>query len=274
VAAAAGIGRRYLLAAGALLVVVAQLFIVLPEFTAAQPAPKWAATAPSISLLDANVYYLNGSRMAGYANEIQRYQPQLVTMEESTPLLVTQLKATGALANLPYQYQVKLYNPKAFLIASKYPLSGSTVVYYDGLPLIVETTVHLPSGPLPLWVVHTDAPISISFQEWKGGLDLVASLVKKRGPKGLLVVGDFNATWGSRGFRTILDAGMTDGAAARGRAFGLTWSQTKRPLPPVVRIDHVLTGPGVAVTSVRTDVGPGSDHRDLLATVAVRPGAG
>jgi hypothetical protein len=32
----------------------------------------------------------------------------------------------------------------------------------------------------------------------------------------------------------------------------------------------VLTGPGVAVTSIRTDVGPGSDHRDLFATVAVR----
>jgi endonuclease/exonuclease/phosphatase (EEP) superfamily protein YafD len=87
-------------------------------------------------------------------------------------------------------------------------------------------------------------------------------------------VGDFNATWGSKAFRAILDTGMTDGAAARGRAFGMTWSQTKRPLPPVVRIDHVLTGPGVAVTSIRTDVGPGSDHRDLLATVAVQRASG
>jgi endonuclease/exonuclease/phosphatase (EEP) superfamily protein YafD len=38
-----------------------------------------------------------------------------------------------------------------------------------------------------------------------------------------------------------------------------------------VRIDHVLTGPGVAVTTIRTDVGPGSDHRDLMATIAFQP---
>jgi len=63
---------------------------------------------------------------------------------------------------------------------------------------------------------------------------------------------------------------MIDGAAARGDAFAMTWSQTKQPLPPLVRIDHVLTGPDVAVTAIRTDVGPGSDHRDLIATVAIR----
>jgi endonuclease/exonuclease/phosphatase family metal-dependent hydrolase len=83
------------------------------------------------------------------------------------------------------------------------------------------------------------------------------------------MVGDFNATWNNRGFRGILDAGVTDGAAARGKAFDMTWSQTKLFLPPLVRIDHVLTGSGVAVTQIRTDKGPGSDHRDIIATVAI-----
>ena len=63
---------------------------------------------------------------------------------------------------------------------------------------------------------------------------------------------------------------MTDAAAARSQAFAMTWSQIKPVIPPVVRIDHVLTGSGVAVTRIRTDVGPGSDHRDLMATVAIR----
>jgi endonuclease/exonuclease/phosphatase family metal-dependent hydrolase len=96
----------------------------------------------------------------------------------------------------------------------------------------------------------------------------IASRIRARGSSGLLVVGDFNATWGNRGFRAILDTGMTDGAAARARAFDMTWSQTKPVIPPFVRIDHILTGAGVAVTQIRTDVGPGSDHRDLIATVA------
>ncbi len=92
--------------------------------------------------------------------------------------------------------------------------------------------------------------------------------MKDRGPQRLLLVGDFNSTWGNKGFRSILDDGMTDGAAARGRALDMTWSQLHHPLPPFVRIDHVLTGPGVAVTTIRTGAGVGSDHRDLMATVA------
>ncbi len=82
------------------------------------------------------------------------------------------------------------------------------------------------------------------------------------------MVGDFNSTWGNKWFRQILDAGLTDGAAARARPFEMTWSQTKPIIPPVVRIDHVLTGSGVAVTTIATGNGPGSDHRDLQATVA------
>ena len=165
---------------------------------------------------------------------------------------------------------MKRYDPKAFLIASKYPLSGGNVVYYDYLPLIVQTTVHLPSGTFSLWVVHTDAPVPGSFAQWKGSLNFIAKLVAAHGESKLLVVGDFNATWNNKGFRSILDTGLTDGAAARGHAFAMTWSQKLGPIPPLVRIDHVLTGTGVAVTKIATGHGPGSDHRDEMATVAIR----
>ncbi len=189
-------------------------------------------------------------------------------MEEATPLAVGNLRRAGALAGLPFVFDVARYDPRAFLIASKYRLSGSTVVYYDGVPLIVETTIHLPSGPQPLWVVHSAAPVHDSFTGWQNDIAFIARSVKDRGPQGLLLVGDFNSTWGNKGFRSILDEGMTDGAAARGHALDMTWSQLYHPLPPFVRIDHVLTGPGVAVTKIRTDAGVGSDHRDVMATVA------
>lgn len=54
-----------------------------------------------------------------------------------------------------------------------------------------------------------------------------------------------------------------------GHAFAMTWTQSASPLPPIARIDHVLTGPGVAVTQIETEPGPGSDHRDLHATIAI-----
>jgi endonuclease/exonuclease/phosphatase (EEP) superfamily protein YafD len=262
-------GRRFVLAGASVLVVVAQIAFLLPELTATAPLPGWAATAPSIRLFDANVYDMNPS-MAGYAAQIKAYKPQLLTMEEAVTPDATELEDAGALAGLPYHLQVKRYDPKAFLIASKYPLSGDHVVYYDYLPLIVQTTVHLPSGTFSLWVVHTNAPIPGSFAQWKGALGFIAKLVAARGVSRLLVVGDFNATWGNKGFRSILDTGVTDGAAARGHAFAMTWSQKIAPVPSLVRIDHVLTGTGVAVTKIATGRGPGSDHRDEMATVAIR----
>jgi endonuclease/exonuclease/phosphatase (EEP) superfamily protein YafD len=265
----AAIGRRPLLAAAALVVVLIQIALVVPELTAAQPVPAWAAGAPTLRILDANVYSGNPS-MAGYAGEISALRPQLVTLEEANPVDVAQLERSSALGRLPYRFQVGRYDPFAFFVASRYPLSGTRIVWLYRRPLIVQVTLELPMGPVPVWVVHTTAPLSVSFSEWRGQLALVDRLLRSRHPADLLVVGDFNATWGNQGFRSILDTGMTDAAAARGRALDMTWSQMMTPLPPLVRIDHVLTGPGLAVTQIRTATGPGSDHRDLVATLAIR----
>jgi endonuclease/exonuclease/phosphatase (EEP) superfamily protein YafD len=264
--------RRFALAAVAVLIVAAQIALMLPELTATQPLPRWAAAAPSIRLLDANVFSGNPS-MAGYASEIKAFAPQLVTMEEATPFDAAQLERSGALAGLPYQFDVHRFDPKAFFLASKYPLTDEHVLYFDYIPLLVQTVIDLPSGPQDLWVVHTTAPLPGAFAQWKGQLAYVEQLLAARKSSRLLIVGDFNATWGSKGFRTILGSGMTDGAAARGHAFEMTWTQALDPLPPLVRIDHVLTGPGLAVTKIRTDAGIGSDHRDLIATVAIQPSA-
>ena len=265
---AAAIGRRPLLAVAALLVVIAQIAFMVPELTAAQPVPNWASGAPSVRLFDANVYASNPS-MTGYAREITTMRPDLVTLEEANPYDVAQLDRAGALAGLPHTIQIERYDSRAFFVASRYPLTNVNVVYAYGRPLIVQATMTLPSGPLALWVVHTIAPLPQSFAEWKEDLATIGTNLRARGPRGLLLVGDFNSTWGSKGFRQLLDDGMSDGAAARGRAFEMTWSQIE-PVPPLVRIDHVLTGPGVVVTGITTGDGPGSDHRDLSATVAVR----
>jgi endonuclease/exonuclease/phosphatase (EEP) superfamily protein YafD len=265
----AAVGRRFALVVVAAVVAIAQIAFLYPELSAATPAPAWTSSAFSIRLLDANVYNENKS-MAGYAAQIRQDRPQLVTMEEANPADVDQLRHAGVLGDLPYRIEIRRYDPRAFFIASHYPLSGDDAVWFAGAPLIIQTVVQLPSGPQDLWVIHTVPPLPSTYSQWKEELVEIDKLLVARGSKHLLVVGDFNATWGNRGFRSILGSGMTDGAAARGEALDMTWSQVERPLPPFVRIDHVLTGPGVAVTSIRTHAGPGSDHRDLWATVAFR----
>ncbi len=265
--------KRRLLGAAALVLVAGQAALVAPELLASGPVPAWAAHAPAVRVLDANVYAGNPS-MAGYARAIDGYRPDLVTLQEASPSDLAQLRRAGALARLPHVVDVARYDPAAFVVASRYPLGPARVRSVDGSPYLVQTSLLLPSGTVDLWVVHTAAPLPSTWRQWSDELGSVDRLLAARpgGTRGLLVVGDFNATWQNRDFRRLLAGGLQDGAAARAHAFDMTWSQTMPVLPPLVRIDHVLTGSGLTVTRIATGAGPGSDHRLVRATVAVRPG--
>jgi endonuclease/exonuclease/phosphatase (EEP) superfamily protein YafD len=270
IAAVAAWRRRWLLSAAAVAMIVAQIVLVSPELLASTALPRDLRSATTIRIFDANVYQQNPS-MAGYAREIRQDRPELVTLEEASPFDLHQLSDAHALANLPYEFWNRGFGSRSLVIASHFPLGPTTASSVDGLPFLARTTVALPQGLLDLWVVHTTAPIDPGVGQWNDELNGVSRLLRSDHPHPLLMVGDFNATWSNRGFRQILSDGLTDAAAARGDALAMTWSQLSFPIPPLIRIDHVLSGPGVVVTSIHTDPGPGSDHRDLSATVAVLP---
>jgi endonuclease/exonuclease/phosphatase (EEP) superfamily protein YafD len=246
---------------------VAQVIYVAPELLAASPVPAAVRAEPSFRLFDANVAQFNYS-MAGYIDELKSYRPDVLAMEETIPSDYTQLKSAGVLAALPYQYQVPCCGSRGFIVASRYRLRNIKVFSVEGLAYLIRTSLVLPKGTINFWVVHTTAPTNPSVHAWNAELDGIYQQLENAHPRPLLMVGDFNATWGSRGFRAILSTGLTDAAAARGDPFAFTWSQTLPILPPIIRIDHVLTAGAVTVTTIQTHPGPGSDHRDLTASVA------
>lgn len=247
---------------------IAQGLFLAPELEASSPLQGWVANAPTFRLLDANVWTHNPS-MVGYERQIQSLRPQLVTMEEMTP------KDTAAMADfvsshgLSSYVQVPSLGASGFFVASKYPLMKPTVISFESHPFLLETEVHLPSGNQKLWVVHTYTPIPSDYFDWQGMMSTLNSQLRQHGTRNLLLVGDFNATWGSRAFRLILDSGLTDAAAAHGDFLQATYPQTIWPVRPLVRIDHILTGNGVSVSDISTRQGPGSDHRELVASVAL-----
>jgi len=265
---AAGLTRRWLLLAASVAVVVAQLAFGLPELTAATPVPAAARHAFNFRLFDANVYQGNPS-MAGYAAQMRAYRPDLTTLEEASPDDRGQLQRAGVLRSMPYVFEIPRHDSRALVIASRYLLGPVHLSSIDGLVFLARTSIQLPVGTVPLWVVHTTAPVNPGWHLWDDELADVNQLLRTRPAGPLLVVGDFNATWGNRWFRSILATGLTDAAAARGEPFDVTWSQMSFLVPPLIRIDHVLTTPGVVVTTIHSGPGPGSDHRDLTATVAV-----
>ena len=207
--------------------------------------------------------------MAGYVKQIRAYRPDLLTLEETKPWDLTQFEASGVLHPLPYRFVVNCCGSRGFIIASRYPLGHGRVSYVDGLAYLIRFSLKFPGHSIPLWVVHTTAPVNPDWNQWNLELDGVYSHLESSHPRPLLMVGDFNASWGNRGFRAILSTGLTDAAAARGQPFDFTWSQRLFLIPPLIRIDHVLTGGDLTVTSISSHEGPGSGHRDLTALVAV-----
>lgn len=271
VAFAAGLGRRWALGAAAIAVVVAHVGLMAPELAARAPVPPVDAGFRAIRLFNANVYAGNPDA-GGIAGEIEAAAPDLVFLQEATPRIVAAVDATGALEDLPHRVTVARDDPFGTLVASRWPLTDQEVVELDGRPVLIRATIDAGDGPIRMYAVHVVAPFGGGRDAWARGMAYLAGAVRQEtGP--VIVAGDLNATWGHRPFRRLLDAGLTDAAAARGRPFQMTWRQGGR-VPPLTRIDHVLTTDGLAVVAIRAGSGRGSDHRPLVADIVRGAGSG
>src|SRR6202050_2659887 len=272
VAAGALVTRRWWLATAAVIIAAAQVVFAAPEFLGAAPMPTWARHAPVGGVFDAKIDKSLLSE-AGYVRATEKDRPDLVTLEEFTPPALRSMMASGVLASFPYRCAAPAYGATGFLIASRQRLTGCRVqtVLWDGqwIPYMVEATLWAAGGPGALRLLHHTAPFPAYWREWSAALAAVGRSVRASGDGRMLMVGDFNATWGNGGVVPPPHRGLTDGGAARRSATGMPWPNGA-VVPPFVRIDHVLTGAQLAVTGIAAGPGFGSDHRYLVATVAIR----
>ncbi len=109
----------------------------------------------------------------------------------------------------------------------------------------------------PTYLRHTAAVRSEQFEEIRRWVE------RQRDP--FIVAGDFNTPPRGVLYRRVRGWGLTDSFSAAGFGFGATY----RSDVPVLRIDHILTGPGVR--AVRTWVPPtrSSDHRPVVADLTL-----
>jgi endonuclease/exonuclease/phosphatase (EEP) superfamily protein YafD len=133
--------------------------------------------------------------------------------------------------------------------------------------------VQLPAGPVTVVAVHTWAPAKPrSGPKWLASFAALGELLGRlEGP--VVAAGDYNATMGHRPLRALLEATrMRDAHTAAGRGLARSWPQA-RLLPAVSLIDRVLLSDGVVVRSIGEQAMPGSDHRALVADLALSPSA-
>ena len=225
--------------------------------------PGWT----TVRVVSANLLYAN-DRLDEELAELAAADPDVIVLQEVTAEHEDALAASSLWSRYPERFGTARRWGLGSLVLSRLPLEDERLVEVGGRTMPVATVV-TGGGPVSLVAVHATPPV-IRQEVWRSELVDLAELARELDRP--LLVGDFNATADHRPFRDLLDVGLTDGQRAAGTGWGATWPSGNRWVPvPVVRIDHVLTGAGLEVTSLEVGEGVGSDHRPLVAEVAVAP---
>jgi endonuclease/exonuclease/phosphatase (EEP) superfamily protein YafD len=266
--------RRPRLAVAAGTVVALNLVWLDAELRQAAPAGRTAAASGSpaaeaarLRLFSANVLFTN-TDLDGIASEVRDADPDVVLLQEVSPPTLAGLARAGILDRYPHRSLVARPDPLGTAILSRLPLEDVERFTVAGLPM-ARATVVAGDRRLRLYNVHTRAPFGPGGQDlWQDQLEALTEVVDAEdGP--LVLAGDFNAASGHAPFRSLLAAGVRDAHMVRRRWWATTWPSDLRFGPPFARIDHVLVSRNVAVLDVAEGIGRGSDHRPVVADLAI-----
>jgi endonuclease/exonuclease/phosphatase family metal-dependent hydrolase len=227
---------------------VVLLWTTIPAIGLPDRAPPPAGTSPALRLFTANLHAAN-SDVGPIAEEIRAAAPDLVALQEVDHDAVTGLLRSGVLARFPYRVTEIRNGPPGIALWSRFPLADPEVLDTGGMPRI-RATVLLGARRLRFYNVHVVAPVGEDRARWQAELRRVGEeLRRERGP--LVVAGDFNATRHHPSFRRLLRHRLADVHERRGRGWATTWPRDRWPLPPLMRLDHVLVSPDIWVRSGR-----------------------
>lgn len=122
-------------------------------------------------------------------------------------------------------------------------------------------------GSLRVIAYHGYPPLPSEVTTWKQDLVVLRKWCASGVPT--IVAGDFNATTDHADFRDALGKNCRSVGPAVGEGLQGTWP-ADRPVFARTQIDHVIAGAGVDPSRFKTYEIDGSDHRAVVATVAVR----
>lgn len=269
VAPAAGVTRRWPLMAATLLVVVLQTTWMLPDYAGRDPLPAAAAEAPHLTVMTANLRERNDD-VSGIIREAMASGAEVIFLQEYTPEAEQTVEELGLLAAYPYRIRDIRQSARGTAIFSQYPLEDAETWDVAGVPMTRATAV-LPDGrQVRLYNVHPVSPTTArDTHRWDDEHEaLLAALAQEHGD--VVVAGDFNMTRQHRWYGKYEDLGLREQHMACGQGRATTWPNGMRHFPPI-RLDHVFASKGFACITVTEGKGEGSDHRPVVAVLALLP---
>ncbi|MGW0434047.1 endonuclease/exonuclease/phosphatase family protein [Micromonospora sp. NPDC003197] len=259
--------RRWWAAGVAVLTATALIGVVAPRALAdGDPLPS----GPRLRVLTANLL-VGVADPATVVALVRTHQVDILAVQEFTPEAQAALDQHGLAELLPHRQLNAEVGTTGSGVYARFPLADTgTRRNYGGFTQ-AYATVQVPDAP-PVLVesAHPCAPYAHGqLRCWHTDLDRQPKATGD-GPLRILA-GDFNATLDHQPLRALLDTGYVDAAAAAGVGLTGTWGPYDGdPIPPVA-IDHVLVDPRVGVRAASVHPLPGSDHRAVLADLALPP---
>lgn len=235
------------------------------------PDRAGAGSGPEITVLTANLL-VGRADAEELVAAARTHDADVLMVQELTPDAVTRLRAAGLDTVLPFNFLAAEPDGSGLGIWSRRALRDPTRSreISNGYLSARLDLGDGSRGPL-LVCVHVAGPYPWDAADWWEDMralrTLFASAVRAAGPPGVIVGGDFNATWDSAAFRDLLGGGLRDAAEQTGHPASFTYPADKR-YPPFIAIDHVLTA-GVRARSLSTFRIPGSDHRGVAVRLSL-----
>ena len=244
---------------------LATLFLaaaVLPRAIGADTVDP--AGRETLSVLSSNIYVGRADPKA-LVDLVDRYDVDLLSVQELTPKFARELRREGLRRRLPFAIEETRPRSAGGGLYSRLPLRklpGSE--FFFRMPRAVLT---MPDGRrLRVVGVHPYPPGRGNDDLWREGLE---SLPAAGSGLPWVLVGDFNATLDVSLLRETIDRGYRDAGDVAGEGLVPTWPNRDHDLPPVITIDHVLADERLGVVDYGVEDLPGSDHRSIHAEMAL-----
>jgi endonuclease/exonuclease/phosphatase (EEP) superfamily protein YafD len=257
--------RNWAAAAIAVIATACLAAAVLPRTIGSEAVQ--AAGHETLTVLSANVYRGAADPTALIAL-VDRYHPDLLSVQELTPSFARQLRRAGIGSRLPHATLMAQPKGHGGGLYARHPLAllPHQTHFLARMP---RAMLVLPDGRRLRVVAVHPLPPNMGVDRWEEAL---RSLPDPGAGAPWVLAGDFNATIDQAEFRALLDGGYRDAADATGRGLEPTWPGPDELPWGLMTIDHVLADRRLGVADYGVDDLPGSDHRAIHARLVLPSG--
>jgi endonuclease/exonuclease/phosphatase family metal-dependent hydrolase len=256
--------RNWATATLAALAMLCLAAVILPRTIGSETAD--AAGHETLTVLSTNIHHGTADPNAVVAL-VDRYHPDLLSVQELTPTFAAKLRRAGIERRLPESMLLVHRSASGAGLYSRLPLTPlpHQTRFFFRMPRAALT---MPDGRhLRVVGVHPYPPLSKNVGRWQAALE---SLPSAGEGTPWVLAGDFNGTFDQAEFRDVVDRSYNDAGAVTGKGLEPTFpTMGHRLLPPSITIDHVLADRRLGIADYGVNDLPGSDHRAVHATIVL-----